>query len=382
MIMKSLIQQTKRMFLAGTAVVWVSSPGVGKSFSVQHLCSWMRKTHPGMKLGLATFFMATQSPIGVTGLPWKGERIIEWEGNTHKYTITDPAIPVWYMATDLETGEVRPANLFDKVLLVIEEWGQGDIETKRACSDLLLFGKAGNYELPKGSYRIALSNSDPRDGVTKELDININRAAWFMVTPDATGYVEDFANHPYVHEGRIWNVMGVTKAFAKRHPDILFQKKPDKQGPFCSPRSLTAADRYAQQCEQELGKVPANDPDFIESIHAFIGVAAGEQYVGHLQFALNLPSLEDVVADPLGTPVPDKVDQVMVMTYELAGRVQTKQITQVLQYIERIKQQDMHIAFVSSIMRRDFNLSKEPAMKAWIGRNANLVSLVASLANS
>lgn len=389
MNLRDVFKNTCADFLAGNAVTWIGPPGFGKTDSVGKLTRWMLKTFPNETLGVATIFMATSSPISFTGLPWKGSLNVKWgEGENivdHQYTITDPAIPTWYLARDLRTGQVRPANLFHRVLLVIEEWGQGDAETKRAGAELLLNGGAGKYYLPQGSFRLALSNNDKRDGITKEFDFCINRRGEYPITPDVDVWIEDFADVPYQYAGRTWNVMPVTKAWAKVNPQILFEKKPEQQGPWCTPRSMTMADRYAQvMAEMNGGDIPINDPGFQEGVAGKIGMAATTSYIGHLQFVIELPAYEDVVKDPTGTPVPSKADLQMLMAYELAGRTKTSDLGAVIQYMSRKEMpKDMSVTFVSSLVRRDYkSMIEQPAMQAWISKNASLVSLISSLSQA
>lgn len=376
--LRTVLRHVQADILAGNACILKGPPGFGKSDLMFKLAAWMRALpqYQGKRVGMSTFFMATQSPIGFTGLPWKGE--LEIEG--HKYTITDPAIPQWYIATDLETGERRPANLFDVVLLVIEEWGQGDAETKRAGAEVLRAGGTPPWYLPPGSPRIALSNIDARDGVTKEFDFIIGRRGEYEITGDVDVWVEDFADKPYVWQGTTWDVMPVTKAWAKQHPEILFEAKPAVQGPWCNPRTLTMADRYAQvMATFNNGVMPINESGFVESLAGKIGMAATTSFVGHLQFQLELPHYEDVVKDPKGTPVPTKADLTMLMAYELAGRCKVEHLAEVITYVNRLPK-DMSVTFVSSLLRRDYkNIIGQPAMQAWISKNAALVSIIASL---
>ena len=369
---------------AGNASILKGPPGFGKTDLMGKVAQWMVQQNPGKRVGMSCFFMATQSPIGFTGLPWKGTR--EWEGK--QWTVTDPAIPQWFMCTDLNTGEVRPGSLFDIVLLIIEEWGQGGPETKRAGAEVLRAGGTPPFYLPPGSPRIALTNVDARDGVTKEFDFIIGRRGEFEITGDVDVWIEDFADKPYNWQGKVWNVMPVTKAWAKQHPEILFESKPDKQGPWCNPRTLTAADRYIQVITDASGGVtPVNDSGFVETVAGHLGMAATMSLVGHLQFQLELPHYEDVVADPMGTPVPGKADLQMLMAYELAGRCKVGDLAAVIQYMTKPKTstsaampKDMSVTFISSLLRKDYkSIINEPAMQAWISKNGALVSIIASL---
>lgn len=366
---------------AGNASILKGPPGIGKTDLMGKVAHWMVQQNPGKRVGMSCFFMATQSPIGFTGLPWKGER--EWEGK--KWTVTDPAIPQWFMATDLATGEVRPASLFDTVLLIIEEWGQGGPETKRAGAEVLRAGGTPPFYLPPGSPRIASTNVDARDGVTKEFDFIIGRRGEFEITGDVDVWVEDFADKPYQWQGKSWNVMPFTKAWAKNHPDILFESKPEKQGPWCNPRTLTAADRYTQvMMEHNGGEAPINDSGFVETIAGHCGMNMAVSYVGELQFLIELPSYEDIVKDPVGTPVPGKADLQMLMAYTLAGRCKAGDLPQVIEYMTKKTTprmpQDMAMTFVSSLLRRDYKgMLAEPAMQAWVGKNAAMLTVINAL---
>lgn len=393
MNLRDAFKSIQTNIMAGNTTVLKGPPGFGKSdLILNKVAPWYRSTLPGKRVGLSVFFMATQTPIGFTGLPWKGERT--WRQATgkdaagadtfvdHKFTVTDPAIPQWYMATCLDTGQVLPANLFDSVILVIEEWGQGGPETKRAGAEVLRSGGTPPFYLPAGSPVIASSNVDARDGVTKEFDFIIGRRGEIEVTPDVDIWVEDFADKPYHWRGKTWSVLGVTKAWAKQHPEVVFEAKPDKQGPWCSPRTITAADRYVQAAAlMNAGTIPVSDSGFIETMAGHIGMGAAVSYCGHLQFVIDLPSYEKVVADPAGCEVPGKADLKMLMAYELAGRCKVEHLSEVIQYMSRLPT-DMSVTFVSSLLRRDYkSIINQPAMQAWVAKNARLVSIIAALSN-
>lgn len=370
--------------LAGNATLLEGPPGFGKTDLMTKLAVWFRGQHQGKRVGFSCFFMATQTPIGFTGLPWRGSAT--WKdpaGVDHVFTTTDPAVPQWYMATCLDTGERLPASCFDKVFLVIEEWGQGSAETKRAGAEVLRAGGTPPYYLPPGSARVALTNVDASDGVTKEFDFLFGRRGKIVASGDTDVWLEDFADKPYVWQGKTWNVLPFTKNFARSHPDILFEPKPKKQGPWCNPRSLTNGDRYVQcAAEDNNGEIPGQDPAFMDALAGHIGHPAMVQYCGDLQFLLELPHYEDVVKDPDGTALPARADLMMLMVYELAGRVKPDDLAPVLQYVSRLtkKAGDMPIAFVASLLRRDYkNTISHPAMQAWIQKNAAAVSIIASL---
>lgn len=380
MNLRQVYKHTCADIAAGNAVIWKGPPGFGKTDTVGKVFNHHRSTLPGKKVGYSMFFMATQSEIGFTGLPWKGEKDF---GDGKITTVTDPAVPQWYLAVDPETGERKPAHMFDSVFLVLEEWGQGSLETKRAGAEVLRAGGTPPFYLPPGSPRLALTNVDSRDGITKEFDFIIGRRAEYEISGDVNIWLEDFADKPYAWQGRTWEVMPVTKVWAKQNEHILFENKPEKQGPWCNPRTLTMADRYAQViAEQNGGVLPVNDSAFLDSLSGKIGMAAATSFIGHMQFALDLPKYEDIVSDPAGTPIPDKADLQLLVAYTLASRTLPGDIAPVIQYMSRKEMpKDMSITFVSSLLRKDYKaVMDEPAMKAWISKNASLIHVIQSLA--
>ena len=378
MNLRKLKHHTMANFAAGNAVIWKGPPGFGKTDLALQLFSDLQKQNPTERWGLCVCFIATKQSVDAGGLPWKGERTFtDKSGKQHTFTVTDPAMPEWFIST-----EGMPAVCYDKVLLVLEEWGQGAAETKRAFAEILRVGGSPPFYLPSGSPRLALSNIDKADGVTKEFDFIIGRRVEFEVSGDAMVWLDDFANHEYVWSGRHWLTMPVTKAFAKQHPDILFEGKPKKQGPWCNPRSLTMWDRYAQvMANHNNGMVPHGDPEFMEASQGIIGMPAYTQLGGFLQYRLELPQYEAVIADPEGCDKPTQADKMLLMTYELAGRCQPDDLAPCITYIQRFPR-DYAVTFVSAVVRRDYKtMINHPAMTAWVSKNAGLVSLLGSLSS-
>lgn len=384
MNLRGVYKQTCANLLAGNTTLITSDPGVGKTDLMAKVARWWHAQHSGKRVGYSTFFMATQSPIGFTGLPWKSTL----KHGDKEWTITDPAIPEWYMAYDMETGKRLPASEFETVLLVIEEWGQGSPDTKRAAAEVLRAGGTPPFYLPPGSGRIALSNVDARDGVLKDFDFLINRRGVLHAEGDFDVWDQDFASFPYEWQGKQWTVMPETRAWAKQNPNLLFEKRPDKQAPWGTARSVTNADRYVQAItEMNGGKIPIEDPDFTSAIAGHVGMPVARSYVATLQFSLELPSLEDVVANPLDTPVPNRADLQMLMSYGLAARVQPDQLGPVIEYMSKDGKprmpKDMAITFISSLIRRDYKrFINVPAMTAWVHKNAYLVSAVTALSKA
>lgn len=374
------IEQAKSEVLinaeAGNASLVVSGSGMGKSQG----CGWQAykkfcADNPSLKIGYGQIFLATQTPPDMIGYQYKGEKVFEMEdGSKQTITVTDPSVPLWMISV-----EGKPAFMYDRFWLTIDEYGQGDADTKKAGAEILLNGGTAPWYLPEGSVRVALSNEGSRYGVTKDFDFCIARRTVIKVTPDVDATVRHW-DKPYSYQGKQWQVSPTMKAWAMQNPTILFEAEPKEQGPWCNPRTACSADRYlAVKGARNGGTIPTDDLT-IEVLAGTIGMGAAASLQSFLQFRLQLPSYDDVVNDPKGTDVPKKADLLLLMAYELAGHAQVQHLAQCIEYVQRMPK-DMAVTFISALLRRDYKaMIAEPAMQAWINKNAALVSVIASLA--
>jgi hypothetical protein len=368
---------------AGNAVMIESHSGIGKSQKIGQAYDRFRKKHAehGLRVGFGVIFAATQTPPDLIGFQFKGEKTFPGDlfpdGKPRTVTVTDPSVPLWMIST-----EGLPAYAYDKFFLLIDEYGQGEPDVKRAIAEIFLNGGTSPWYLPPGSVRIGCTNTGARYGVTKDFDFCISRRVHIEITGDADVWIEDFANKPYRHQGRQWQVMPVTKAWAKANPTVLFEPMPEKQGPWANPRSVTAADRYLQvKGWDQAANVDVSNRLVMEALAGYIGMPGTQSMLTHFQFKLALPSYETVVADPTGTDVPSKPDMKLLMAYELAGLAKPEDMAQLITYIQRLKAKDMETTFVTSLMARDYaRFITNPVMMAWVNKNAALLQLIGSLA--
>lgn len=375
-------KETLLLIESGQAVMWSSGSGMGKSSSAIQLFNRLRDegAKNGERWGMGIIFAATQTPPDLIGYQFKGERdiIVGIDANgekvTKKVTITDPSIPLWMIST-----EGLPAFTYDKYFLLIDEYGQGEGDVKRALAEVFLSGGTAPWYLPPGSVRLACTNEGARYGVSKDFDFCIARRTLIKITPSIEAFLQ-YVDKPYVHQGKSYQVMAVTKAWAATHPEEVFEDEPKEQGPWCTPRQLVAADRYLQIKFASTGKREM-DSAAMEVVAGTIGMGASVSLSAHMQFALQLPSYANVMADPAGCEVPTKPDLQMLMAYELASYTKPADCGPIIQYIQRFPK-DMGITFVAALFRRDYKgMVSQPPMQAWINKNASLVSILSSISH-
>jgi hypothetical protein len=377
--------ETMALIEAGNAVLWSSGSGLGKSTSAFDIFTKLRDRDApqGIRWGYGQIFAATQTPPDLIGYQFKGEKtydVIDVSTNQPKQrtiTVTEPSVPLWMMMSDGNGSPLQPAFMFDRCFLVIDEYGQGDADVKRAVAEIFLNGGTAPWYLPPGSVRLACTNQGARYGVSKDFDFCIARRCQIDIEGDIEVTLS-YMNRPYTHQGRQWQTTPVVKAWAAANPQIVFEPEPKEQGPWCNPRQLCAVDRYLQCAWQANGNQDVT-PTMASVVAGMIGMPATQSLLAHLQFLLELPSYQDVVSDPANTPVPDRADLKMLMAYQLAAYTQPTDRAACITYIQKMPT-DMGITYVSSLLSRDYaGIINHPAMQAWINKNAALVSIISSL---
>jgi hypothetical protein len=380
MNLQDAVTETLAQFDAGNAVIWKSGSGLGKSSEAYKLYKYMRDrdAKKGIRWGFCTFFAATQNPGSLVGLEFKGERTYTitnpqtGEPEQRTITVTDPAIPMWMMS-----DEGKPAFMYDRVFLLIDEYGQGEGDTKRSTAEIFLNGGTPPWYLPHGSARLACTNSGARYGVSKDFDFAIARRFEIPIEGDIDLTLK-YMDEEYYHQGRMWQTLPVVKAWAAKNPQVVFESEPKEQGPWCNPRQLCAVDRYIQTKWEQAGNQDIT-PAMMSMIAGGIGMPAATSLLSHFQFVLELPSYEEVVADPVNTPTPVKADLQMLMAYQLAAYAKAPDLGPLIQYIQRLPK-DFNVTFVTALLRRDYkSMFTHPAMTAWINKNASLIAVVSSL---
>lgn len=370
--------------IAGNSAFLVSRSGIGKSSIAKQNLDRLKQLDETVRWGSATMFLATQRPTSLIGIQWKGERQIpDGNGGFRTVTVTDPAVPLWMI--DTATG--LPAWCFDKFYLFLDEYGQGDPDTKRASAEILLNLGTAPWYLPFGSVVVAASNEGSRYGVTKDFDFIVSRRTRIKIDGDVDVTLAHW-DKPYVHRGQTWEVSPIMKAWAAANAAVLFEDEPKEQSPWCNPRTACDADRYLQVvAAQNGGEIPVGNTgaayEVIEVLNGTVGVPATTSISQFLTFRLELPTYDDIVADPTGTPAPKRADLMLLMAYELASRCKVEHLAEVITYVSKKLPKDMSVTFVTALLRRDYkNIIMQPAMQGWISKNAQLVSVIASIANA
>jgi hypothetical protein len=362
MKLSQLNDYVQALFDAGITIALEGPPGIGKTSWSTAYAAWRAKV-TGKPFGLVYVLASSMTAPDVMGYLFKKE-VVNPDGRM--FSMTDPCMPLWYV-----TEDGKPAWDYEQGLVIVDEFAQAQLDVKAALAPLLLERKIGPWALPAGWNVLTCSNrAKDRSAVTKSLDFVINRVATIQLDHDIKGWM-NWAEDANVH----W----MFRAFAERYPNVVFTEGvPEKQGPWCTPRSFSRAAEFYANVERANPNV-LHDDHLPEMLGSLIGDAAATQLVAFSRMQLVVPTPTEVALDPLGCKAPgmDQPDACMVATYMLAEFAEKNNIEPFIKYVKRLPA-DFAVPFVSRVVKRDRSLMVSPSIRQFASDNSSVMAVVAA----
>jgi len=290
------------------------------------------------------------------------ERYVCDDGSERKIEAGRYTVP--YFLFDKRSG--RPWFQFKNGVIVFEEYGQADIDLKRSLGQCFLERRVGQHLLPQDFDIVALSNlQGGRDAVTKDYDFLINRRAQLRYQLGMDSFLV------YAHRT---GMLPETMAFSSipQH-DVFSGLVPKEQGSFLTPRSLEGLDKVLK--EAYATKTNPQDPLFRTIAAGIVGQGAALQYLAFLELRSEIPTVAQIVRDPSGTKVPDRIDMQMFVVFNMADAADKKNIDALITYMSRLRS-DMSVAFYRNALLRDRSLMACKSFGDWAVANKTLIEMV------
>ncbi|MGU3659212.1 hypothetical protein [Methylobacterium fujisawaense] len=340
----------------GNCITLRSKPGRGKT-SVVEQAPAIISAALGKRMGYSYISGPTLTPADTVGylIPSKDAK-----GNAASF-FTRP--PWWY------TAEGLPLEAYDGGVVFWDEEDKTEIDLKKVVGEMALTGRCGPHKLPNGWVVWMAGNlRSDRSGSTRDLDHLINRRCELKIEDDLESWLD---------WGLKSGMPALALAFAKSNWHIVTADAPEVQGPWPTPRSFVMCIQHLMQFGDGSGKLP-HDNAAQEDARGYIGSAAAAQLMNFIRLEYELPSLEDILADPLGTKVPERADAQMLVAYSLAARVDVGNISAMVAYLDRFPQ-EFSVLFADAACNRDRNILNTPAMDGWCQRNGTLMVTISKL---
>jgi hypothetical protein len=347
------------VFAAGKTPKIKGPPGIGKSKGVEQYAK-----DQGDDYGYFEIDMSKANIGDFQGfLMPREETMLDADGNSMSYMAGRYTYPYW--AYDKFSG--RPLHMFKRGVVVFEEWGQGDPEVKRASAPMIYERRLGLYHFP-GFDCVMLSNRpEDRSGTTKEYDFIINRTTEVTLQPTL--------DH-FLMIGTKLGFTPLTMAFAARNEAKLFTdpEVPKSQGPWMTQRSLHAADDLIKTA---LSKgMPLESPLLLVAMAGTIGFGNANAYMEFVKCRTEIPTLSKIVADPMSTPVPTRLDLLTFLVFDIAAKATHANIGALATYVKRMSD-GMGVMFFNAVTRRDPTMVSTAEFSSFAKDNLTLLSAVA-----
>lgn len=362
MKLSSVIARIPGWYAAGKCVYLKSAPGRGKT-SVLSSAPVLLSKATGKNIGMVLISGPLLTPADSIGyLVPRSVTTTDVDGVEHKHMESVYTDPFWF-----RTEEGKRLDEYDGGIIIVDEADKMDVDVKKVIGEAALSGRLGPHRLPEGwIVWMAGNRQKDRSGSTKELDHLINRRMEIDITDD----LESWQAWADVH-----GVTPLTKAFAAQNPNIVFSDGvPEKQGPWCTPRSLVEADDYLRVLTNDGGFIP-DDANTMEEIGGMIGDAGAAQLFAFVKLEREMPRFEDIVADPTKVKTPSKPDAQMLVCYNLAHRVGMQTCDAVLTYINRLPK-EFGVIFGKAAVARDPKLITTAGFMKWIQDNSSLMAQI------
>ena len=344
-------------YKAGVCVYLRSGPGMGKTETITNVVPQIAKAI-GKRLGFVKIEGPLLTPADAVGylVPHKTD-----DGRVES-RYTDP---FWW-----RTVEGKRLEDYDGGVIFVDEADKADVDVKKVLGEMALSGRCGPHRLPPGwVVWMAGNRAGDRSGSTKELDHLINRRMEIDVTADLAGW-EAWALRDGVHHTIV--------AFGVQNPNIVFPDgPPEKQGPFCTPRSLVNLGRVLQVMSGGASELPTDD-DAVESAAGMIGQAAASHLFATIRLDAELPKIESILKDPTGAKLPGAPDAQMLTCYKLAALAEDDTVAPFVKYVERLPA-DFAVTFAKAMVTRRPAFAAKKAMLEWCQRNSGIMATIASL---
>lgn len=364
-----LLYKAKRPDGRSNTVVLQGAPGIGKSAAMKSVVRQSMEQAMGRRVVIITDVLADREVYDLRGiaLPYKeadGSPAMGW---------TKPDLFV-----RVERALAHYAGEEIIVLLFVDEIDKLDHSMQKAAAEFLDQGRLGTHTLPGNVWIVAAGNMSARAGTVKRLThvtnrlcvININQPVDTEVSPHRKrqGWVPDYAEP---------NGLPVTfTAFAKFREALFAEDPPTDGSPYLTFRSLTRAAEFIKANKPHwVDKGIYLDPDdFITRaiIEGYIGVHATDELYGYVRTASDLPSKEEIVANPETAKVPHTIDGRYAVAMLLGGYADADNIDKVFTYATRLNREFQAMLVITLTNKAEGGvLLNAPVLNKWFADPEN-----------
>lgn len=289
-------------------------------------------------------------------------------GKTYRgKAISEFSLPWWWFIDD-GSPELKGLEDFDGGVIFIDEADKIGIDEKKIVGEAALSKVLMTHKLPPGwVVWFAANRMIDRSGSTKDLDHLIGRRRTIEVRNDTESWAEWARKMPLLPE---------VISFGESNPQLLFEPKPEIQGPWCNPRSLHAANVHFEALMEAMQTdIIPTDPITEEEISGGIGNRAGPKLMVHIREGYELPKYENAIAFPNSTMIPDSLAYRRLMSYRMGDKLKPADVKNALLYMGRFEE-EFQVIFVKLAISKNPKIVLNDQMAEWAGEKSSLIAVI------
>lgn len=353
-----IVKQAPNLYESGTAVHLIGPPGLGKSDIVKNEFRQALSAHYAEDFGYHDVVVPTLDAPDFRGflIPTK-----DASGKPTSFFTRSAVMP---------SEEYLAAH--PKGIMFLDERNQADQLTQKSLAPVVLSKRFGEHVLPTGWLVISASNrQQDGSGVGKALKHMVNRERTLFIEPDVVSW-SIWAETRGVHPMLI--------AFAKTRPNIVFSDTvPKEDAPFCTPRSyVSAAGLMGRAAGTDKDgnpnmKIP-NDGIMMQLVSGDIGDKAAAELFAYLKVADDLPTIEEVMADPKACKCPKELSAAYAAMQMCIHFVNPTNVDKLWAFAERFPK-ELQVSAARSLCEKGAGvLLNSKALSTWLVNNKALIN--------
>lgn len=206
-------------------------------------------------------------------------------------------------------------------LIFVDEINTANQAMQATLYSLVLEGRIGSYRVPKGTLRFAAGNREHDNCAAQPMSVALKDrlSLHINVVPKQDAFVDYARTHGFMPE---------VIAFIREAPQNLDGVDNKDPSGGCTPRSL----------EYLSDKLKLGIPESLQHIvfAGTIGKAAAMNFAGFLDIYRSNVRLEEILKNPKGATIPDRMDVLYCVCTALGYIADEKNLDQIMQYVNRM----------------------------------------------
>lgn len=300
-------------------------PGVGKSDLWDQIAKETKRTFIDLRLGM-------MDPVDLLGLQSITNGVTQWNR------------PAWMPPV----GDDKP------YLILFDEIADIGRTMQSAAYQLVLNGRCGPHVLGKNCYRAAAGNRREDRAAAQAMSTALaNRFGHVTVRVDVEAFIRWCNNN---------DIDPLIGGFIRFRPNLLYSMEGADLRAFPTPRSWAAA----AKC------VEADTSLRFRLMAGLVGEGPAGEFENYMK-TLNLPSMDDVVANPKKCPIPKEPSSKYALSSMLARFADRSNFQAIVTYIQRSEfGRDFETVTALDATKRDVSLCDTKAWLEWANKNSDL----------